>query len=67
MINDLAERACDVCPINFGDHNKVSHVSPCIRDGSPFNDWLSTALTGSWRKAAKCARQIANLPERVVE
>lgn len=66
VINDLAEKVCDACPINFGDHNKVNRVSPCVRGGSPFDDWLVAVLKGSWRKAAKCARQIANLPERVV-
>lgn len=72
VINDLAEMACDACPIDFGDHDADKPLSHCIRRESPFWNWsiaccIDEYEEGDWRKAAWCARQIANLPERVVE
>ena len=66
-IDDVVEKKCDVCPINFGDHREGIWESPCAREGSPFNGWIVSSWLKAWKSAAKCARQIANLPERVVE
>lgn len=67
VIDDVVENKCDVCPINFGDHREGIWESPCIRDGSAFNGWIVSSWLKAWKSAANCARQIANLPERVVE
>ena len=72
VINDLVRRVCDACPIDFGDHDADKLLTPCTRMESPYRNWAIACCTGEyegcdWRKAAWCARQIANLPERVVE
>lgn len=66
VMNDLVDKGCDACPIDFGDHREGIWESPCIRDSSPFDGWIISVWLKNWKSAAKYARQIANLPEREV-
>lgn len=69
--NDQAEGGgCEACPIDFGFCIYVHEDLPCLdanEGDTPFSRWCDCLDIYDWESAAKNARQIANLPERVVE
>ena len=57
-------RCVEKCPLNFG--GTMQYACERVLD-SPYSSWKAEAYfteKGNWKRAAKYARQIANLPER---
>lgn len=54
---------CDKCPIEW-KIDESSRIAPCCDRWSEYNVWDESVLKGDWRKAARWAKIIAELPER---
>ena len=59
--------SCENCPLDWGSNQKL-FMCENIRSYGDYKGlhikWLDFVRGGSWRNAAKIAREIANLPER---
>ena len=65
-LEEKGMRCVDKCPLNFG--GTMKYACEYVLD-SPYRDWKTEAyvlVPGNWKRAAKYARRIANLPEREV-
>ena len=62
---------CGACPINWGVNTEITSCiieesAFCSKKESPFRKWVTVVnyYPDDWERAAKFAREIANLPER---
>ena len=57
-------RNCEICPIDWGIESENVNYAKCCDYNALYNIWRDYLFFNNWKSAAKCAKQIANLPAR---